>query len=275
MTQESNSSRHPKSKGVLSSTFAAIIHNPTIPLLFFLIALIESLALTALFLSHSGTFNKILGPIIRRLWGDRFLHYPDNFLLLPKLYNYAHIAVLTTIGLIITAIVIKQIHAWTKNESGSTIFSSAGLAFKKYFPMLLIWIPLYLLIRTASRVIVPYLPQNALIQITSLSVVLVLFQVVSAFIFPSIVLSGKNFFRAVGEGVWLALKSGLLLFAVLIFPIFISVGISYLKAMAPYWIQVNPEVVLYLLYFGIIVNLLIDVFITAVSTLLYLKARNF
>lgn len=274
MSRSANAGTPSKSQGVLSQASSILVNRPTISLLFFALAALESLILTALFLSHSGTFYKFLGPIIRRLWGERFLHYPDNFLLLPKIYNYEHIFILSTLGLLITGIVIKKIETYSAAENQASTLSSAGLAFRKYFSFLLVWIPLYLLIRSSARFILPFLSSNPILQIVGLALLLLFFQCLTAFIFPSIIISGKGFIRAVVDGIGLALKNIHKLAVLLFIPVFLSVAMSYAKAMAPQWITGEPDFVLYLLYAGIFVAYAVDAFVTVVATLLYLKVRT-
>lgn len=262
------------SRGVLSQVSYLLAGKPTISLLFLLLAVIEALGLTVLFLSHTGIFNKVLGPIIARLWGSRYLHYPDNFLLLPKLYGYEHILAVSTFGLIITAIVIKKIHSFLCGDQSATTFSVASFAFKKYLPLLAIWIPLYVLIRFTTRALFPYLPANLFIQMGGLTLLLAFFQILTAFIFPAILLSGKGFLKSVGEGVALALRRAPELALFLIVPIFLSVLLSYSKTMLPFWFKAQPDFVLVFLYAGIFITYAVDAFITVVSTILYIKARN-
>lgn len=275
MREKLNSSeiKKPTVGYILSQAIAVILGKPTILLLFFLSALIDSLALTVLFLSHSGIFNTALGPIIRRLWGEAYLHYPDNFILLPKLQNYSHICLLVTLGILISAIVIKKIQGYLKDIDVTTIHAT-GIAMQKYFPLLLVWIPIYLLVKFSLSAMIVHMPAVAYLRILELTGLLLFFQVVSAFLFPAIILSGKSFFTALGEGLVLSMKEVVNLIILLAAPVFLSVVVSYAKAMAPIWFPQAPELILVFLYAGIWIGMLIDIYITTVTTILYVKVRN-
>ena len=78
---------------VYGQVFEILRKDPTITILFALLALIEFVALTGLFLSHSAPFSYIFGPIIQTFYSEKFLHYPANFLLLPKIFNHAHLVI--------------------------------------------------------------------------------------------------------------------------------------------------------------------------------------
>jgi hypothetical protein len=77
----------PLFKGV-ADTF---VSNPTIVFPFLMIAFIQLLALEILFFSPRFPLSVFFNPIVTTLWGERFNHYPNNFLILPKLLQYVQV----------------------------------------------------------------------------------------------------------------------------------------------------------------------------------------
>jgi len=259
---------------IQKETFHVIAHNPMILFSFLILGVIDALALTALFLAHSAPFSKILAPVIRRFWGDRFLHYPDNFILLPKLFGYLHVVVLTVAGLIISGIVIKLIEARVNGYSNISILSAAGTAFRRYFSLLAVWVPAFLLMRYGSRWLLPVLPASLPVQFTVLTALFLVIQTLTAFLFPAVMISDQGFFRAVKEGAVLTVKNAGLILGIIFIPALAGVAVSLLKHFSPAFIPVFPESVLLILYLGVVVSVAVDLFITSSMTILYLKVRN-
>ena len=262
-----------KLNAIHKEAMTVILHNPVILLLFVLLGAIEAFALTTLFLSHSAPFSKLFAPIIRRFWGERFLHYPDNFLLLPKLYGYANAVILTIVGLIISAICIKLIEA-SVTRTGASTLGAMQQAFKKYFGMLAVWIPAFLLMRYGVANLMPLIPRVLALQFVLILILFIVVQAVTTFLFAAIVTSESGFFKAIGDGFKRLKTHGGLVMAAIFIPCAVGVFLSFLKSTAPSFVRVYPESVLVILYVGIIVTMAVDLYVTSVSTILYLKARN-
>src|SRR3989338_1102249 len=127
---------------IYKQVFSVLRKNPKILFLFFVIGVLDFVALALLFLAPSPPVSYVLAPIIRTFWGNHFLHYPDNFLLLPKLFGHAHFLISTVIGVFITGLVIKQIEGEYTGEKSSTI-SSIQLVLKKYISLVIAWLISY------------------------------------------------------------------------------------------------------------------------------------
>ena len=106
---------------IYQQVFSVLKKNPTVWLLFIAVGVFDLSALMALFLAPCEPVSYMLAPIIRAFWGDRFLHYPYNFLLLPKLFNHVHFLIATLIGVFVSGLVIKKIEAHTMDKELSTL----------------------------------------------------------------------------------------------------------------------------------------------------------
>jgi len=272
MTPQSASSE--KSTSLFHETTVTILRNPLVLFLFVFLALMQACALTVVFLSHSEPIGSLLGPIIRRFWGDRFLHYPDNFLLLPKLFSYAEMAVITVAGLVITGITIQLIASAREREHSSTIVTAFWGTLQRYFGLLFIWLCIFFALRYGARAVLDFLPNRLPLHFAGLLGVFLMMQMLTAFLFPAIILSGKKYWKSVSEGLGLALTNMPRLFLLLVLPVGLSVALSYLKTMSPLVSQNNPDMVLVILYGSIVVSTAVDLFITSATAILYLKVRN-
>src|SRR3989338_4481395 len=170
---------------IYRQVFSVLRKNPTVLFLFIWIGIFDVLALIALFSAPSPPFSYVLAPIVRTFWSDRFLHYPANFLLLPKLFNHAHFVISTVIGVFISGLVIKKIEAETKGESLSTL-SAAGKVFRYYFSLVIAWLVSYAIFTFALKGVAFVLPKNLWIQLGGGFVLGVLIQSLVAFLIPAI-----------------------------------------------------------------------------------------
>ena len=184
---------------IYQQAFSVLKKNPTILFLFLWLGILDALALIALFFAPSAPFSYVLAPIIRTFWSDRFLHYPDNFLLLPKLFSHAHFAISTVIGAFITGLVIKKIEADTKGEKISTLFA-AGRISRYYFSLVIAWLISYGIFAFTLKGVLFILPKNALIQLVIGFILGLLVQAFISFLLPAIVILENGFFKALWEG---------------------------------------------------------------------------
>lgn len=260
--------------GVYSRTFSFLTKTPVALLLFGIVAFLDLVVLAIFFFSHSAPISSILAPPIRRFYGERFLHYPDNFVLLPNLFDKGHFLLLTLVGLIVTGLVIKVVEADVLRREKSEVASVFGSVIGKYFPLLCVWLLAFGVVRFGGRWLFSVMPGNFWTQLLSLYLLLIVVQSLSAFLFASILISGKGYFQAIAEGFLLAIGNLATLIVILLPPVFLIVVISVLKSISRVYLVVNPELTLYVLVIGIFVSMFVDAFITVSTTLLYLEARN-
>lgn len=95
---------------LLRSAVSTLVSHKIILFPFAAIAFLQLLILELLYFYPRFPFKIILGPIVHKLWAEEFLHYPQNFLLLPKLFQYSQIPFFVLVGslLIATAILMVQ-----------------------------------------------------------------------------------------------------------------------------------------------------------------------
>jgi len=89
------------------STLEIMTKNPVIILPFIFIAFFECLVLEIVYFSARNPVAVVVGPIVRKFFGEGFLHYPSNLALLPKLFYYGQVVIYVFIGVFLTAISVN------------------------------------------------------------------------------------------------------------------------------------------------------------------------
>lgn len=76
---------------LLRGAINTFITHPVILFPFLTIAFIQLLILEILYFAPRVPLSAFFNPVVRTLWGEEFVHYPNNFTILPKLFQYAQI----------------------------------------------------------------------------------------------------------------------------------------------------------------------------------------
>jgi len=257
---------------IYRQVFSVLKKDPTICFLFGVLAAIELVTLYFLYGAPSSDF---LSPIVRRFWGDEFLHYPANFLLLPKLFQHAHFAIMTIVGIVISGVTIKKIESLLVFDKQVSIVKAVNSVFRKYIGLITIWLISYGALAVTMKLIVPAVPQR-LRFILLVSFILGLgVQALVAFLIPALLISGKGFFQSVVSGFRLAIENFMAVVGILFVPLVVLAVFSYVKFSTPQFVIGSyPEIVLWVMVIGIGVITVVDLLITVSTTLLYLKVKD-
>ncbi len=258
---------------IYKQVFSMLQKNPTVLFLFLILGIFDAIALTILFFAPIPPVSYVLAPIIRTFWTDQFLHYPYNFLLLPKLFGHAHFLISTVIGVFISGLIIKKIEADTKGETISTLFAF-GFVLKKYISLVVAWLISYGVFTVGLKGLLYLLPKNLLIQMAGGFVLALLIQSIFAFLLPSLIIVDQGFLRSFLEGLRCGLKNVGIMSAIFAVPMLLVFAASFAKLYTSLFVQIYPELVLWVLAGGIVITLVVDILITSSATLMFLKVRN-
>ncbi|MBI1977868.1 MAG: hypothetical protein HYS55_03865, partial [Candidatus Omnitrophica bacterium] len=217
---------------IYRQVFSVFRKNPTLIALFLWIGFFDLLALVLLFLAPMPPVSYVLAPIIRTFWSDQFLHYPNNFVLLPKLFSHAHFLISTVLGVFVTGLVIKKIDADLKGEKLSTL-SAARPVLKYYLSLVIGWLISYAIFAFTLKGILALLPGSFLIQIGSGFVLGVLVQSFVVFLLPAIVLLENGFFKALFVGFQVGIKNLPLTSGLIFIPMVLAFLLSFVKLYTP------------------------------------------
>ncbi|MFH1996485.1 MAG: hypothetical protein ABIJ27_05745 [Candidatus Omnitrophota bacterium] len=254
-------------------TFDIIKKYPQILTPFIAVGIIEFLALYILFLAPQRPVSILLAPPIKAFFGERFLHYPYNMSLLPKLMYYAHILISASIGILMTGTALGMIKDAHEKKAPKFLRSFAA-ALRRCLTLLGAWIVMFgllFLVKKGTALVTP--ETGATLTLSCLSyIAAVLSQVIFIYTMPAIMYEKKGLFAALKRGLQFFVRfpvpSLMVVFlpALLYIPVIISNFKIPMMLKAPF-----PEIIVYLLSAGILTTVVIDILITASSALLFLK----
>ncbi len=280
-----------KKKGLIryawGTSFSIMRHYPKIFIPLGLSMFLQLVALTVLFLSHSHPFSVILAPPISRFWGEVYLHYPFNLLILPKLFNFANIMIGILFGAFMTGITAAMV--WQVMTMGirPRIRSNFRKSIKRYFTLVSVWILLFVLETAVFKgpkvLIMKYYhiygstifnKGNILIAVLVISILLaIIVETLFVYAVPAAVIENRRIGAAIKRSFW-ALKGMFFpTFFLVLTPTLFSIGIVLLKSRIPQLIARfdNPEIALYIIVFGIIVNWLVNCLVAVSVASLFVK----
>jgi len=259
---------------VYRQVFSLFKKNPTIWLPFIFLGFVNFVALMVLYLAPSPPFSYILAPIIRTFWGEQFLHYPDNFILLPRLFHHANVFVISLISVFITGIVIKKIES--ENTSGESVSTqvAARAVWRRYISLFVVWVVSFSLSMGLLKVVLAVTPRIFALQFGISLLTLVVMQALLCFLPPAILISQKGFFKSSWEGLVFGARHWVLTSVMIFLPVLLVTAISFLKAFTPMVIRFSPEVVLWILVFGVAISIMVDLVVTSAVTVLFLKQEG-
>jgi len=255
-----------------------VSRRPTVVLPFFVAGIVNAIVLYVLYLAPQRPVALLLGPPIRVFFGAQYLHYPLNFVLLPKLFNYAQIAINGLFGMLMTAVGVGMI-ADVKNGERASFLINALRALKRYFALFAVWFLTFVLVTGATRLLSLILKPAAgplgFLALIFYFLIATFVNMVFVYAVLHIIIKKKTLMSALRDGLlifWRLLVPTALL---VVIPVLLYLPIVILKAKVNFMINnVFPEMVLVVLYSGIILATLIEFVIYASLTILYLNKEG-
>ena len=239
-----------------------MVSKPIVLLPFLIIAFLDGLALELIYFSSREPLARIAGPVIRKFFGEAFVHYPGNLVILPKLLYYAQILIYIFIGAFLAGITVNIV----KNIRTALPLKLEALinnALKRYLPLFIFAVIAVVSMFLLKRVNVYFfykLPAFILALILFFSnIVLQAFLVLTI---PIIVIKKKGLFKALGESVILGLRNFLSIFTLISLPFLVYLPVTLLKTGAPKLMEKTfPEISLLISSLGIILSVVMECFI--------------
>ncbi len=272
--------------------FQALRNQPKLWIPYVGFTLLELFFLIFLYLAPRQPFAVLLAPPIRAFRGEKFLHYPANFLLLPELASLSRNFLACIFGSLLTGFAVAMVvDVYYKKNINA--LASLKAAFKKYLYLfavvLLVTVLFFSLIKIIEKGLLKYFlsghatllflkPQvwlgPILIIINLLIVILV--QGLLVYAIPIIMTGNGKLFKAIGRST--------VMFTKLFLPTLFLVGLPILAYLPIIVLQFNtsflinrflPEAVLYVCIAAAIINsLVVDLLVTFSSTILYLQNKD-
>jgi len=277
---------------VYKETFSMFKNNSRVLQPFLIFALIELSALIFVYLIPRAPLSHVFGPIVRTFWGERFLHYPANFLLLPKLASLSRMFLSILFGSLLTAMAVSIVSA-AQHKKNIGLRLAFKACIKKYllvFALVLITtILLYLCGKLFTFVLMKYfLARHAKLLFFGPTIwfgpvllcfnflVAILVQSLFAYAIPAIIIGNSRFIKAIGESFILFKKFSLTTLIIVGLPLVIYIPIAILNSNSLLIIEKSyPEVILIVAVFSTgLTSLVIDPLVTVATSILYLTKKD-
>ena len=101
---------------LLRGSVETFTSNPLILTPFLTIAFVQLLVLEILYFAPQYPLSVFFNPLVGTLWGEEFVHYPDNFLILPKLFQNTQVFIYIFISSFFISVSIAIISAINNNH---------------------------------------------------------------------------------------------------------------------------------------------------------------
>ena len=289
---QTKNSGTPSVLNIYSQTASTVKKQPLVLLPFVIFAIFEFAALILLFLAPRMPFIKFFGPPIRVFWGEQFLHYPANFLLLPKLLSLSKMFLAIFFGSLLTGMVVLMVGHIGKNQK-IPLIKVVMSALKKYTALftvlLIVTFLLYYGMKLYIRALSAYFMsgQERLLLLKPhvwLGPVLLLVNFIYTLLIQALFIYSIPFLMIEGQGLFKSLKKSFFLFKKFFKKTIILVGLPLLAYLPIVIIQMNsrfminnvfPETILILCAAGIVLStLIIDPIITISTALFFLSQKD-
>ncbi len=264
-------------KKIWSSSFELMVKRPVVILPFVVIAFIEALALELIYFSNRPPLSLLAGPLISKLSGEIFLHYPFNLAKIPRYFYYTQLVIYVLIGILLSAITVNAV----KNiREGLPLKANAVIknAFRKYFSFLALGVIAIILIqglRSFNMFIYPKIAglawKNMQLAAPKLymlgmsvfyfftSLLLHTFFVMAM---PILVLEKKPLVKAILGSMAMGLRNFFGIIVMIFLPFVLYFPVTMLKAYATeFGVKLFPEVTLWILAAGIVAAIFTDCFV--------------
>lgn len=272
------------------STFEILSKNSVIFTPFILIAFLECLALEISYFCARFPLAAIFAPIIRKFFGEQFLHYPGNLVLLPKSFYYCQVAIYVLASAFLAAAAV-QIFINIKTGHPvilKAIFKNTAKRYMSFVGFALIYMILMTLLEKgetfvllkAARVISRHLftisPQ--LYSVVSTVILFITFAIVQAFIIltiPIIVIEKKKLFRAILGSLSVACRNFIKVFSLVLVPLLFYLPTIFMKTfLTQIMDKTFSESGFYITLLGIISSLFIDCIVLVSLTQFLLDTKE-
>ena len=276
-------------RSIFSKSINALRQNSIIFLPFAIIAFLELLGLEILYFSSRFPLSIIFGPPIRRLFGESYLHYPFNFIIIPKLQYNLQVVISIFLGGLLTAALMHMVYRISQvNQPNFKV--SLKAVFKNYFTFLLIisltlflfftWMNLHnlvlkkLLVLKLGKIFKLFIKAWIISYPFINFFFAILIQSLLVFAIPVAIVKEGRFFKALKEGLVFLKGRFVITFLLILLPSLVYFPIIILKNnLGILMDKTFPEMTLWVIGLGSILSLFVETFISTCIITYYLNDK--
>ena len=261
---------------IWKQTLVVFKKNPEVLVPFAGMGILNTAVLYLLYLAPQRPVSIVLAPPIRVFWGEKFLHYPFNFFLLPKLFYYANITIDALIGVLLAGLAIGMLKDIYSGEPPK-MFADFAVSIKRYFALLSIWIITFCFSLFAMKIFKSlFSGMSGSLMFSFLTYLFLIFiQVLFVYSMAAIIVEKRSVFSAIKVN-FLFLKQFFFTTLILVFiPALFYLPVLVLKNKLGAIIRESfPEIVIFVLGFSILGMLIVNMLIIVPPTILFLEKRR-
>ena len=268
-------------------------NNSILYLPFIIFFAVEFFCLILTYLSNYNPLLLVFGPIVKTFWGEQFLHFPFNFVLLPKIASFLRILLSISIGPILSGIAtLITINIYYKKsiKLEGVFLKVLRKYFTLFFILLILNVTLYFAFKLIGLVLFKYFSKGnqqlffiplrywsyGPIPVLINFMIAVFFQAAFIFAIPFIMLDDEKPIKAIIRSFVLYFKYFKLTSVLVILLMLIYLPILILNMKTMFLIEnIFPEFIMIVAILGsILSSLVIDPLLTVASTLLFIKTKE-
>ncbi len=277
----------------LRNALLTLVSYPPVFIPFVVIAFVQLVVLEILYFVPRYPLNIFFEPIIAKLWGEHFLHYPFNIALLPKLFQYTQAPIYLFVTSFLIGVGINTICKINNDEKVTFggvfkdtlkhyvhIFTAAFIA----FALVLVFSEVYELLIRKALTIDPRIGNKYKLKLIVKILILegapyfnllasVFITTLFAYVIPVIVIANKKVFPAIAESFKTLFGAPWFTFMVVFIPTLIYVPILMLRGGAGLSFSI-PEMSIVLLVISIFAMVFIDAIIYTTLSTYYLTKKE-
>lgn len=250
---------------------------------FLLLALVQAAGLYAFSKFYVDGLYQIIHPVLSRFFPQEIFHFPQYYLALPSIYSGYDVFILgPTIGVVLTAVAVYKFGGYHQNNKLS-FNEGIKASVKSYFPLLFFWILETFIVLAVllglSLTLADMLRGSPRLKFAfefGFHLFAYIFSALLIYAIPGIILSGKSFFKAIGDSIRLCGKNFFLTFFIVAVPG--SLGAAIDIFISNYSIQIirlfDPEIILWILYIRVGLGIFINLFIYGAAVYVYKKMSD-
>lgn len=276
---------------LIKSFLNLVFTHPRVFIPFLVMGLIQIVILLLVFLSPQTPMSVFIGPPIRTFFGEAYLHYPNDLILLPKIFQNLQIPLDMLLGPLIAGCTVVLIASCVQcKDVTQSWMRSIREVWPKYLQLFILTIATYYavsylmvgvksglqFIQTHYPNKMYHLPKIMPMAILAISnfVLASLFEVCFIYAFPAMLLEQRPFFRALKRSFEVVSRNLFTTIVIVVLPLGAHFIFTSIRNFIPIVIQRTgfPEISVWILMISVLSSFLLNSIITISTTLLFIMA---
>ena len=257
---------------IWTGTAGAVKRSPVLLLPLLLTTMLDLFMLTLLYYVPRPPLRMVLGPLVGAGWGTRFLHYPVNFSLLPKLYTFSRHLFGSLAGVLITGITLSLARSVIMKRRADIVFSFRK-AVSRYWRLLGVWALVSGTLFSVSVMIDTFAGVN--LHFSGRFTVIMIVKAFFVFSLPAVIINNRKVVSSLRYSIKVFSEYPAVSLMIVALPGLLFIPLNYLHAALPHLKDTfYPETALYVLGARAVVVSAADYLITLTAALFLITVER-